>query len=384
MGLLSYTIKLAIAVLPMVDALGGCTSNQRKSWSSLTDDEKSEFIQAELCLMNSVPQLFTEWAENRYDEIIYTHVIQAAVIHNVGAFLPWHRLYVRAHEILLQNECGYSGAQPYWDELADVDNMTASVIFDNEVGFGGDSDGSCISTGPFANYTSHVNADGVGMSDCITRNFRAETFEDGASQDQIDTCLDTGNYDDANDCYSGSLHNAGHGGIGGKMGNVVASPTDPIFFLHHANLDRLWWNWQLEDLDTRLTEIGGDNYPNAQLLQIEGIEYPGAEITDYFGDDGNVTTLNHNLWMVGLISNYTIGDVMDLQGNINPNVNIAHSETETLANLTAAEHVFNKDTFKTIMAVFEIVCTIKMPLQMAIPVMIAMHQKENIRPALSL
>ncbi|KAI1343574.1 amino acid transporter [Xylariaceae sp. FL0016] len=313
---IGHILAVLAASSSVANALGNCTTNERKSWSSLTDDEKSAFIQAELCLMESDAQEFTSWAKNRYDEIIYTHVIQASVIHNVGAFLPWHRLFVRAHEILLQEECGYTGAQPYWDELADVDDMAGSSVFDADTGFGGDGGGSCITDGPFANYTAHVDDDGVGMSDCITRNFNTDTFSSGAAQDQITTCLATDNYVDANDCYSGSLHNAGHGGIGGKMGNVVASPTDPAFFLHHANLDRLWWNWQNEDLDTRLTEIGGDNYPSASLLEIEGIEYPGTDITDYFGDGGNVTTLNHNLWMVGLISNYTIGDVMDLQGDV--------------------------------------------------------------------
>lgn len=39
-------------------------------------------------------------------------------------------------------------------------------------------------------------------------------------------------------------------------------------------------------------------------------------MTDYFGDGGNVTTLNHNLWMAGLIPNVTVGDVMDLGGEV--------------------------------------------------------------------
>jgi tyrosinase len=25
---------------------------------------------------------------------------------------------------------------------------------------------------------------------------------------------------------------------------AATSPNDPIFFLHHANIDRIWWNWQ--------------------------------------------------------------------------------------------------------------------------------------------
>ncbi|MEV0535559.1 tyrosinase family protein [Kitasatospora sp. NPDC050463] len=38
-------------------------------------------------------------------------------------------------------------------------------------------------------------------------------------------------------------HNQVHGGVGGWMGRVESSPRDPIFWLHHANLDRLWSGW---------------------------------------------------------------------------------------------------------------------------------------------
>jgi tyrosinase len=40
-------------------------------------------------------------------------------------------------------------------------------------------------------------------------------------------------------------HNAGHGlYVGGDMGFTSTSPKDPIFWSHHANLDRLWDLWQ--------------------------------------------------------------------------------------------------------------------------------------------
>jgi len=30
-----------------------------------------------------------------------------------------------------------------------------------------------------------------------------------------------------------------------------------LFYLHHANLDRIYWKWQQQDLETRLREVGG-------------------------------------------------------------------------------------------------------------------------------
>ena len=40
------------------------------------------------------------------------------------------------------------------------------------------------------------------------------------------------------------LHNKVHIWVGGTMAPIT-SPNDPIFFLHHCNVDRLWAEWQL-------------------------------------------------------------------------------------------------------------------------------------------
>lgn len=40
-----------------------------------------------------------------------------------------------------------------------------------------------------------------------------------------------------------AIHNPVHDAVGGAMA-TAASPTDPLFWLHHANIDRLWAEWQ--------------------------------------------------------------------------------------------------------------------------------------------
>ncbi|KAI9216862.1 hypothetical protein BC828DRAFT_283191 [Blastocladiella britannica] len=39
-------------------------------------------------------------------------------------------------------------------------------------------------------------------------------------------------------------HNSYHGGVGGHMGQVSLSPSEPLFYLHHAYIDLLWATWQ--------------------------------------------------------------------------------------------------------------------------------------------
>lgn len=44
------------------------------------------------------------------------------------------------------------------------------------------------------------------------------------------------------------IHNPVHNAVGGTMASS-SSPADPLFWLHHANVDRLWANWQASALN---------------------------------------------------------------------------------------------------------------------------------------
>jgi len=135
------------------------------------------------------------------------------------------------------------------------------------------------------------------------------------------------------------------------MSNTLLSPSEPLFFLHHTWLDKIWWQWQSQQPNTRLTEIGGLNLPSggppspsgngtATAVALTSPNGNGAclpplgggsgaaighgagkalnkAITDYFGDgSGEVTTLGHVLWSAGILPNATVGEVMDLGGGV--------------------------------------------------------------------
>lgn len=57
------------------------------------------------------------------------------------------------------------------------------------------------------------------------------------------------------------------------MGNPISSSGDPIFYLHHAWLDKIWWDWQSRDLPARLSEMAGEN---RQRGEFEGQEPCGG------------------------------------------------------------------------------------------------------------
>ena len=40
------------------------------------------------------------------------------------------------------------------------------------------------------------------------------------------------------------VHNSGHIWVAGTMGGITTAPCDPVFWMHHAEIDRIWFEWQ--------------------------------------------------------------------------------------------------------------------------------------------
>ncbi|VUC28059.1 unnamed protein product [Clonostachys rosea] len=287
----------------------------------MSQTERTAFLDAEKCLMNHEPITGEiPGARNVWDELHYTHIYLGNYIHYVGHFLPFHRYFVRSHEILLQQLCGYEGAHPYWDELYDLTNapLNESSIFDPVYGFGGNGagDSACIQDGPFKDLKLYMD---TGLNPdtyeeyCLTRALKQSDLET-AAQEYIDECLAINNYTSAWECYNGNPHGAGHGAVGGLMGDPIASNGDPTFYLHHAYLDKLWWEWQQEDPTNRLKDIGGPNTPPDWLIEQVGRNI-SSDILNYNGDEGNTTTSKHVIWTNNLTLNVTIAQIMDISSD---------------------------------------------------------------------
>lgn len=68
------------------------------------------------------------------------------------------------------------------------------------------------------------------------------------------------------------VHGGGHISVGGDMTDFFSSPGDPLFFVHHAQIDRLWALWQNKDLKHREYAISGTgtflNYPPSPKFKL--------------------------------------------------------------------------------------------------------------------
>lgn len=80
------------------------------------------------------------------------------------------------------------------------------------------------------------------------------------------------------------------------MTDVDASPGDPLFYLHHTYLDRLWWQWEQINAKDRMFSIGGNTTVT---------EPPGGFVK---------MTIDYEMNMYDIVPNVTISDVVNIQG----------------------------------------------------------------------
>lgn len=197
--------------------------------------------------------------------------------HRGPIFLPWHRFFLIVLEQQLQRVLGDPGfGLPYWDWAADGElgsiakQIKAPLWKDVMGGFG-----YPVKTGPFAFQPTDPQTwrvvvfgfvdgtigalnggKGRGLQRDATRPIRLPTKQ------QVTAALQVGKYDhsdwDVNapgfrNTLEGflsaaaepELHNRVHVWIGGDMG-PSSSPNDPVFFLNHCNIDRIWEAWMAE------------------------------------------------------------------------------------------------------------------------------------------
>jgi tyrosinase len=142
----------------------------------MSGEDRKAYIAAVKCMFAAPAQSgdVVKGAKNRYDDFVAQHINQTLSIHGTGNFLSWHRYYVHGYEKALREECGYKGAQPYWNWFSYQDDLKSSPVFDgSETSMSGDGEfvkhngstggqgrifmpsgegGGCIASGPFKGY----------------------------------------------------------------------------------------------------------------------------------------------------------------------------------------------------------------------------------------
>jgi hypothetical protein len=140
--------------------------------------------------------------------------------HGTDFFFSWHRMYLWYFERIVRKMSGDANwALPYWNYEKAAERKLPK---------------------PFrvpataANWLYESNR-GAGWN-AGTSALAASAVDTTLADSEI-------GYHDFRSVLEGTPHGAVHVSIGGLMGSVPTAAADPIFWLHHANIDRLWNLW---------------------------------------------------------------------------------------------------------------------------------------------
>ncbi|KAJ4402457.1 hypothetical protein N0V91_007171 [Didymella pomorum] len=261
----------------------------RVEWDRASNDQRQGYINAIKCLMSSPPSGQFPVSKSRYDDLVGLHQTLTPNVHGNAKFLLWHRYYTWTFESLLRDECGLQGPLLWFDETRYAGNYAASSIFSSQWFGSINLGGNCVTDGQFANQVCVYGPGSSNTPHCLARNNNdQDTINTGNSI--VDACNSRSDYADMAACAEGGAHAWGHNGIGAVMSDVYASPSDPVFFLHHGFIDRNFRIWQ-------------NNGGNARISSIDG--------TDAFG---NALTLNTKVNVYGFRPDVRVGDILNTRG----------------------------------------------------------------------
>lgn len=157
---------------------------------------------------------------------------QAAIHNNLCPhgnwfFLPWHRAYLNYFEQIVRKLSGYSQfVLPYWNWTA---NPQVPAVF-----WGA---GNPLLANRAISTNGTIPADLVGP-DVIAQIMAIPDFQQFGSY----AAPAPRGFGAQYGALEGTSHNGVHNAVGGQMATML-SPLDPLFWLHHANIDRLWALW---------------------------------------------------------------------------------------------------------------------------------------------
>lgn len=319
---------------------GSCTfetAHVRTEFRKMSNEDRKSFTDAIMCL-KQVPTTVDGAAypgvKSRYDEYVATHIDMTMNIHVTADFLAWHRNYIWEWENDLINTCGYTGSLPYWDWARDAQAPHESEVFNGDefslgsdgVYVGGRDDtylglmdvtfppgtgGGCVHSGPFSGgdfsnlgpldspYGDNVENEYDFNPRCLVRDLNSyfsSRYNTYANVTQLLLGQTDIQYFQAEmQGFVGDnklgIHGAGHwlGGGPSQMQDFHSSPNDPVFFLHHAMIDRVWAIWQALDAESRQDAIYGtstlnDSPPSPKMELTDSIAFGYAGQNEIFGD----------------------------------------------------------------------------------------------------
>lgn len=177
--------------------------------------------------------------------------------HGTWYFLPWHRGYLIAFEAIIRDAIVKAGGPstwtlPYWNYFKDNQSALPPAFASRDWPDGNGDNPLFVEQryGPGGDGNVFVDLDEVDMNALIDPDFEGEGDGGSVGFGGIDT-----GFSHSGDTHGGiesQPHDLVHVLVGGRrspsqpglMSHPDLAGLDPIFWLHHGNIDRLWEVWR--------------------------------------------------------------------------------------------------------------------------------------------
>jgi tyrosinase len=201
----------------------------RKDANVLTAAERGRIVSAFATLNGAGLGAFTRFRDMHRE-------ISSDEAHGLPGFLPWHRAYLLDLERELQR-IDRSVALPYWRF-----DVPAPALFSPDA-FGTSDTAGVVRFAP-SNPLQFWRTDGQPGIRRLPSFSTATQTANVLSEAATLRLGEPGNVYANFDGMEGNPHGRAHVSFSGFIGSIDTAARDPLFFLLHANVDRLWAKWQ--------------------------------------------------------------------------------------------------------------------------------------------
>ncbi|WP_299164773.1 tyrosinase family protein [uncultured Eudoraea sp.] len=279
----------------------------RKNYTEMTDSEKTALVNAFYALRNG-PDIVNDLAVFHRDFFSFGISPNRDIHNNLmdepedQIFFAWHRMQIFEMEQAMQ-EIDPNISIPYWD--SSIDQSTTSSLWDQNF---------------MGSFDANWSLDRVLGSSNLPSPAQVTALQAiPGSNWPPPTSGNIGFYSYANNMERGSVHVGAHVWVEGAM-RSRSSPRDPIFYLHHGNVDRLWDEWEKAQLPGQ----GSFHITSTTMLRYDGTYNFDGEILPQvdpdFIADNKVLGVFYAQNQLAELSDYTtsiFGNVTDIRQAFN-------------------------------------------------------------------
>ena len=217
--------------------------------------------------------------------------VWATCEHSTPFFLAWHRMFLYYFERVLRDASGDPGfALPYWDYTNDSVDPSQPTNAPARI--------------PVIFVAERLKTSGGDIDNPLFERRRTPGFGSAVHLDVLQTDVDStlliDDFLGFQNSLDGGLHGFIHCAVGNRclapyIGLVPFSGNDPVFWHHHANIDRLWDCWMVLHGADKLPR----DVPAWMDRQFEFVDEHGSpvsmQVSELFDPDGPIDYTYDNI-----------------------------------------------------------------------------------------